>query len=129
MLMKTKIVMTSSAVFYGVLGILFSFLPDEIANYLNVESTTVTRLSFILLSALYLGFGIQNWTARRTIIGGIYNRPIAIGNFMHFTVGAIALVKIAPDIQIHSQIVIPLAILYATFALLFLYIFRTHPAD
>jgi|TARA_R110002051_G_scaffold173271_2_gene243631 hypothetical protein len=46
------------------------------------------------MSALYLGFGILNRMAKGTIIGRIYNRPIAIGNLMHFEVGAIVLVKI-----------------------------------
>ena len=127
--MKTKIIMTSSALFYWITGVLFSFLPDEIANYLSMESTAVNLLSFQLLSALYLGFGMQNWMARKTIIGGIYNRPIAIGNLMHFAVGAIALIKITSDIQMHSKIVIPLTIIYVIFALLFLHIFRTHPGD
>jgi hypothetical protein len=80
-----------------------------------------------ILSALYLGFGILNWMAKGTLIGGIYNRPIAIGNLMHFGVGAIALVKVISNIQTHSEIIIFLTVFYVIFALLFAYVFKTNP--
>ncbi len=120
--------MTLSAIFLALLGILFSFLPNEIATYLNIEQNAITILFFKMLSALYLGFGILNWMAKGTLIGGIYNRPIAIGNLMHFGVGAIALIKMLFIIKTHSEIIIVLAVLYTVFALFFAYVFRTNPS-
>lgn len=120
--------MTSSAIFLGVIGILLSFLPSEIITYLGVEPTIITTLFLKILSALYLGFGILNWMAKGSIIGGIYNRPIVIGNLMHFGVGAIALIKIVSHIEIHSEIIISLTILYMIFTILFTYIFKNNPA-
>ena len=125
--MKTKILMTSSAIFLAIVGILLSFLPNEIMEYLNIESNIITILFLKILSALYLGFGILNWMAKGTLIGGIYNRPVAIGNLMHFGVGAIALVKIVPNIQTHSEIMIVLTAVYVIFAILFAYVFKTNP--
>lgn len=125
--MKTKLLMTSSALFCAIIGILLSFLPNEIAEYLNVELTIITILFLKILSALYLGFGILNWMAKGTLIGGIYNRPIAIGNLMHFGVGAIVLVKVISNIQTHSEIIIFLTVFYVIFALLFAYVFKTNP--
>lgn len=125
--MKTKLLMTSSALFCAIIGILLSFLPNEIAEYLSVELTIITILFLKILSALYLGFGILNWMAKGTLIGGIYNRPIAIGNLMHFGVGAIALVKVISNIQTHSEIIIFLTVFYVIFALLFAYVFKTNP--
>ena len=119
--------MTSSALFCAIIGILLSFLPNEIAEYLSVEPTIITILFLKILSALYLGFGILNWMAKGTLIGGIYNRPIAIGNLMHFGVGAIALVKVISNIQTHSEIIIFLTVFYVIFALLFAYVFKTNP--
>ncbi|MFB0938686.1 MAG: hypothetical protein QMB29_07100 [Urechidicola sp.] len=126
--MKTKIVMTSSAIFLGVIGILLSFLPSEIITYLGVEPTIITTLFLKILSALYLGSGILNWMAKGSIIGGIYNRPIVIGNLMHFGVGAIALIKIVSHIETHSEIIISLTVLYVIFTILFTYIFKNNPA-
>lgn len=127
--MNTKILMTSSALFLATIGILLSFLPNEIVEYLNVEQNIITILFLKIMSALYLGFGILNWMAKGTLIGGIYNRPIAIGNLMHFGVGAIALVKISSNIQIHPEIIISLSAVYVIFALLFAYVFRTNPTN
>ena len=125
--MNTKIVMTSSALFLATIGILLSSLPNEIVEYLNVEPNIITIVFLNIMSALYLGFGILNWMAKGTLLGGIYNRPIAIGNLMHFGVGAIALVKVVSNIQTHSEIVISLTVVYVIFAILFVYIFRTNP--
>ncbi|WP_034059335.1 hypothetical protein [Lacinutrix jangbogonensis] len=127
--MNTKIVMTSSAIFLAIIGILLSFLPHEIATHLTIEPNAITLLFFNIMSALYLGFGIVNWMAKGTLIGGIYNRPIAIGNLMHFGVGTIALIKVVSHIQTHSEIIISLTIMYLIFALLFAYIFRTNPTQ
>jgi len=125
--MNTKILMTLSALFLAIIGFLFSFLPNEIIDYLNVEPNSITILFLKILSALYLGFGMLNWMAKGTLIGGIYNRPIAIGNFMHFGVGAIALVKVVSNIEKHSEIIISLTVVYVIFAILFAYVFRTNP--
>ena len=126
--MNTKIIMTSSALFLGMMGILLSFLPDEIGKFLNVESSPVTNLFLKLMSALYLGFALLNWMSKGTLIGGIYNRPIAIGNFMHFVVGAITLIKVVSSMTIHAAIFISLTVIYSIFAILFAFVFRTNPA-
>ncbi len=125
--MNTKLLMTASALFLGIMGILLSFLPNEITSYLNVEPNIITILFLKILSALYLGFAILNGMAKGTLIGGIYNRPIALGNLMHFGVGAIALFKIFTNIKTHSEIIIALTILYVIFAILFAYVFKTNP--
>ena len=125
--MNTKLLMTTSALFLAISGILLSFLSNEIANYLNIEANIITILFLNILSALYLGFGILNWMAKGTLIGGIYNKPIAIGNLMHFGVGAIALIKVISSIQTHTGIIIVLTAIYLIFAILFAYVFRTSP--
>ena len=125
--MKTKLLMTSSALFCVIIGILLLFLPNEIAEYLNVEPTIITILFLKILSALYLGFGILNWTVKGSLIGGIYNRPIALGNLLHFVVGSIELVKVISNIQTHREIIIFLTALYIIFGVLFAYVLKNNP--
>lgn len=125
--MKTKFLMTSSALFCVIIGILLLFLPNEIAEYLNVEPTIITILFLKILSALYLGFGILNWTVKGSLIGGIYNRPIALGNLLHFVVGSIELVKVISNIQTHREIIIFLTALYIIFGVLFAYVLKNNP--
>jgi len=125
--MNTKILMIASALFLAVIGIMLSFLPNETVDYFNIESNFITILFLKMLSALYLGFGILNWMAKGTLIGGIYNKPIAIANLMHFGVGAIALFKAVSNIETHPEIIISLTAVYVIFAILFAYVFRTSP--
>ena len=119
--------MISSSIFLGLTGTILTFLPNETISSIGLTSNPISTLSFQLLGALYLGFAMTNWMAKGSLIGGIYNKPIAIGNFMHFGVGTLALVKIVPNFQLHSEVVISLTVVYAIFALLFAYVFRTNP--
>ncbi len=123
----SKILMTISALYLGIIGICLSFLPKEIINYLNINSNIITTIFFQLLGALYLGFGILNWTLKGSRIGGIYNRPVLMGNFIHFLVGAIALIKIVTSIQAHSEIIIFLMIVYNTLSIAFVILFKSNP--
>lgn len=120
--------MTLSSLFSAIMGLTISFLPNEIIDYLDIESNIITILFIKILGALYMAFGILNWMARGTLFGGIYNRPITMGNLMHFGVGAIALIKIAANSANYSEIIIPLTVIYIIFALFYLYIFKTSPA-
>ena len=120
--------MISSCIFLGALGITLTFMPDEIISSLNVTPNPISTLSLQLLGALYLGFTMLNWMAKESLIGGIYNKPIAVGNFMNFLVGAFALIKRISKIQIHIEFVISLTIAYTIFAILFAYVFRTTPS-
>jgi hypothetical protein len=124
---NTKIIMISSTVFLGMSGAILTFLPNEIMSSIAMRPSPITTLFFQLMGAMYLGFAMLNLMAKGTLIGGIYNRPIAIGNLIHFGVGAIALIKIIFKILTHKEIVIALAAVYVVFAILFAYVLRTHP--
>lgn len=126
--MNTKYLMILSSIYLALIGIILTFLPNEIISSLSITANPISTLSFQLLGALYLGFGMINWMAKGSLIGGIYNKPIAIGNFMHFTVGALALIKIISKIQDHLEIVISLTVAYAVFAAFFAYVFMTNPS-
>ena len=65
--------------------------------------------------------------AKGTLIGGIYNKPIVLGNLLHFVVGAIELIKVISNIQTHREIIIFLIVFYVIFALLFVYVIKTNP--
>ena len=124
--MNTKLLMTISALTMGVAGIALSFLPHELFNYLS--STTGTILDSLILQvlgALYFAFAMVNWTAKANLIGGIYARPIAIGNLTHFTVGALALIK--GYFSNHEMVILTLSVIYTVFAILFAIVFFTHP--
>jgi hypothetical protein len=85
--------MSASSLFMAFLGLLASFLPQEILARLGAPADAGLPLLVQIGGALYVGFAMVNWMAKGTLLGGIYNRPVAMGNLAHFGIGAIALVK------------------------------------
>ncbi len=124
--MNTKILMISSAAFLGAGGIIFQFLPYEILRYSGTDANGIASVLVQIIGALYLGFAMMNWMAKTVLIGGIYARPLAVGNFAHFMIGALALLKFAFTAR-NLWIVWIAAIIYAIFAALFGIVFFTHP--
>lgn len=93
--MKTRALMAASSVFLAILGVAALFAPDEILRAANVPSSPLLAPLVQLCAALLLGFAMTNWMVKGSRVGGIYNRPIAIGNLLHFAVGAITLDRFA----------------------------------
>jgi len=124
--MNTKLLMIASALVMGICGILLQFVPHEILNYFEVSSAGITPVFVQIAGALYLGFAAMNWMAKTVLIGGIYARPLAIGNFSHFIIGALALLKYGFNTP-NLWAVWAMAIIYSIFAILFGIVFFTHP--
>ena len=131
--MHTRILMTLSAAFMAALGIAATFLPQEIAARYGAAPTAVPATLLIQIAgALYLAFAILNWTVRHSPIGGIYNRPVALANVVHFTVAAITLLKAALSHSATNQFwrspeIITLTVFNCLFAIWFGLVFITHP--
>ena len=118
--------MTTSAIILGITGVVLTFMPQEVANFFQL--TEAATILFQILGALYFGFAILNWTAKANLIGGIYSRPVCIGNFTHFFIGGLALTKLVLHHNFGTGILI-CAILYLLFAILFGYVFFTNPSS
>lgn len=118
--------MTLSAIAMALTGVILQFFPHETLNSLGLESTGAAPLLLQITGALYLGFAFTNWLAKAVLIGGIYARPLAIGNFAHFTIAALALVKYAFSAGASPAVWIAVFI-YSIFAVLFGIVFVTHP--
>ena len=119
--------MAASAVFLAIIGIGLTFAPREIAAYSGISSAQSFILMLQLMGALYFSFAMVNWTAKGAIIGGIYNKPIAMGNFTHFFIGALALAKTLINDTGGGYLVYVLTLLYGVFALLFGLVTFRHP--
>lgn len=125
--MNTKIVMFTSAVFLFSIGLILTFLPTEVLIYFGLEAEKTAQLLCQLLGAQYFAFGMINWNTRSSLIGGIYNRPIAVSNFAHFFIGGLALLKgITYTINLPGVLWV-LTLVYVAFAILFGIIMYRHP--
>lgn len=120
--------MIASAVFYGTIGIGLTFLSKEISEYLGIEIQEISYLVFQILGAVYLGFGMLNWMTKNNLIGGIYSRPLVIGNLTHFLVSSLALMKIISETDNYFNTMLLLMILYSLFTLSFGYVFMKNPS-
>lgn len=119
----TKLILSASAIVMGAAGIAGTFAPHELLRLLNVPATGFAPLLMQLLAATLFGFAMVNWLARGSLIGGIYNRPLAVGNVAHFTVGALALVKAS----MAGQGNVLVTIVYVVFAIAFGFVMMRSP--
>ena len=125
--MNTKVVMTASSISLGVIGIVFTFMPAEILHWVNLEAAKSLTLMVQILGALYFSYAMLNWMSKGNLIGGIYNRPIAVANFTHYLIAALALIKGVTSLSNTPTLLLAMAILYCVFAIAFGLILFRHP--
>ena len=116
--MNTRILMIISSSVLGLAGLAASFAPSELLSALGSPVAEPLPVLIQLLGSLYLAFAITNWTAKDNMIGGIYSRPLSLGNCVHFVVGTLALAKQ----QFSHDMSVPLIgvlIVYTIFAICF----------
>ncbi len=123
--MNTKLLMISSAAVMSVSGIVLSFMPQEVLLYFGADHSTIHPLKLQLIGALYFSFAMMNWMAKANLIGGIYGRPLAIGNVTHFVMGALTLSKYY--ISSHTDVILVPCIVYVVFGIWFAVVSFTHP--
>lgn len=88
---KTKLLMTITAAILGLIGVILTFFPQEVSNTLQMDKAN--SIIFKILGSLYFAFAMLNWMTKANLIGGIYSRPIAMANFIHFMIGVLVLAK------------------------------------
>lgn len=113
--MNSRILMGASAVVLGVAGAAGLFLPQEILAAIGAPATGILPALLQLHAALLLGFAMINWMAKDSLIGGIYNRPVLVGNAAHFAIGAITLLKLIVG-NVTPPVIVATA-LYVVFAI------------
>jgi hypothetical protein len=122
----TKLLMIGSSVLMLFFGVLMSFLPQELLGFGGGGANPLSILIVQAAGALYLGFAMLNWMARANLIGGIYSRPVSLGNLTHFWIVAAALLKAVARGQ-RSGLMLTTALVYAVFAVWFGVVVFRHP--
>jgi hypothetical protein len=115
----SMIVLGSSALILAVSGLALTFFPDELAQTLGLPDHPSVMLLIQVIGAMYFGFAMLNWMSRRSLIGGIYNRPIAIANMTHFMMVGIALTKLMLSQDALPQPFWIITVIYALYAVIF----------
>ena len=127
--MNTKSLMTISAMILALIGISLIFLPKEILDYLELSVSETLQLLMQIIGSFYFAFAILNWMSKGSIIGGIYNRPIAMANLAHFVIAGLALIKGILANPSLSYVIWSIAIIYSMFAIFFGIVAFRHPVS
>jgi len=118
--------MGASAIALGMLGLSCLFAPDFVLGQFESAAAGTAMLIVQVTGSLYLGFAILNWMWRGNLIGGIYARPVVIGNLLHFAVAALTMIKVVWRSS-EIQIVLWLAIFYSVLSVGFAIVLFRHP--
>jgi hypothetical protein len=110
--------MRASAIYLGLAGIAATFAPQEILRYAGAEPAPLLTLILQVAAAELLALAVIDWMAQGVLIGGIYARPLAVGNFALFFISAMALIKAASS-GLTDAPVIAAAAIHGVLALLF----------
>ena len=127
--MNTKSLMTLSAIILALIGISLIFIPKEILDYLELSVSETLQLLMQIIGSFYFAFAILNWMSKGSIIGGIYNRPIAMANLTHFVIAGLALIKGILANPSLSYVIWSIAIIYSIFAIFFGIVAFRHPVN
>ena len=93
--MSTKLLLAGAAVFQGLYGVALLFLPEALLGLFAVDSLDVRATTFFAqqFGTALLGLAAVNWIARASPVGGIYGRPLVVGNTTFFTANALLLLR------------------------------------
>jgi len=116
--MNTKTLMTITSLVLALAGLFALFAPENLLAIVNVSATNSMSVLVQLLGTLYFSFALMNWTAKDSAIGGIYARPVSLGNFGHFFIGTLILAKYLLSNPLSVSALL-MSIVYAVFALVF----------
>ena len=116
--MNTKLLMTASGLALGLAGLFALFAPDLLLETFGASPTTPLSIPVQLMGSLYFAFALVNWTAKDSAIGGIYARPVSLGNFAHFFVGGLILIKYFLSNNF-NLVALLITMVYILFAVLF----------
>lgn len=90
-----RTILVASSLWLAVLGGGLLFFPSVCADLLSLPDGSARALP--LVGGGQLGFAMMNWTGRSAVYGGIYGRPIVVGNFANAVITSSALMRTQMD--------------------------------
>lgn len=123
--MHGRQILTLSALILFAVGGAALFVGDELARLLDAGSSNDLALTIQLIGCGLLGFAALNWMSRGNRIGGIYARPIGIGNLLLFTTASLTIGKAALAGSLPG-IVTSVGVVFAVLAIAFAWLVFVH---
>lgn len=104
----SRIILSASALILFAVGAASLFGADDLARSLLRSAPAGEPIIQVAAGGL-LGFAILNWMSRGARVGGIYMRPLTIGNSLLFAVGGLSLAKALSSGRLPPPAIIPTA--------------------
>lgn len=127
MLITSRTLLVASTTFNGIMGLLTSFLPHEILEINDLPTAPINVLLVQVLSACYFGLAMISYMSKDAVIGGIYNRPLLMGNIAYHGIASVALLKYVMSQDTFSAIFLTMTVVYCALSLGFLRLFFVVP--
>src|SRR5690606_6611462 len=127
--MNTKLIMTTSATMLGATGVILTFASDIVLQTLHIDTNPTSILLGQVIGGLYFGYSMLNWMTKASLIGGIYNRPVAIANFAHFFIAGLAITNTLIANSILPTVLWMACAVFLVLRLLFICILFRHPIE
>lgn len=89
--MSSRTILTITSILLFAAGGLAVFAADEVAGLMDLEVSFETRMFAEFAGIGMLALAIQNWMSRGRPIGGVYARPLGLGNLLFFSSSALTL--------------------------------------
>ena len=91
--MPTKLLLIGAALFQGLYGVAMLFLPDVLLGWFAAGADVRAAFFAQQFGTALLGLAALNWIGRASPVGGIYGRPLVVGNTTFFTANAFLLLR------------------------------------
>ena len=118
------IILVSALILFAVGGAAL-FAGDELARLFDAGDSNGLTLAIQLTGSGLLGFAVLDWMSRGNRIGGIYGRPLGIGNLLLFTTASLTVGKAALAGSLPG-IVTAVGVIFAVLAIGFAWLVFVH---
>lgn len=126
--MSSRTILTIASILLFAAGGLAVFAADEVAGLMDREVSFESRMFAEFAGIGMLALAIQNWMARGRPIGGVYARPLGLGNLLFFSSSALTLGRYLATEMLPIE-AIALCALFALLAVAFAWlVFFSRPA-
>ena len=93
--MPGRIILSFAALVLFAAGAITLFAPQELARALEPTANGAVVTAIQASGSGLLGFALLDWMSTGNRIGGIFSRPLAMGNLLLFATAALSVLKSA----------------------------------
>lgn len=108
--MLGRFILTLSAAILFVGGAVAAFAAEEVARAIDADASAAFPVVVQVAAGGFLAFALVNWMSRKNRIGGIYARPLALGNLLLFSSSALAVGNAADTVKLPSEGIVVCAV-------------------